>query len=107
LTTIMPPICGKGSLFSILYSLLFYSLINPEGVPVKKKPTIEFEIEVTRRDIDQAHRLGLTGAQMIERTVERALQKLENVGDRSLAKRRKRSGRPEFWWQRRRTPGRR
>jgi len=71
----MPPICGKGSLFSILYSLIFYSLINQGGVPVKKKPTIKFEVEVTRRDIDEAHRLGLTGAQMIERSVERALKK--------------------------------
>jgi len=92
---------------SILYSIFStFSFINQGGVPVKKKPTIEFEVEVTRRDIDEAHRLGLTGAQMIERSVEGALQKLENVGDRSLAKRRKRSGRPEFWW-RRRTPGRR
>jgi hypothetical protein len=74
---------------------------------VKKKSTVGFEVEVTQRDIDEARRLGLTGAQMIERSVERALQKLKNVGDRSLAKRRKRSGRPEFWWQRRRTPGRR
>jgi hypothetical protein len=71
---------------------------------MKKKQTVEFEVEVTQRDIDEAHRLGLTGAQMIERSVERALKKKELASALSLRKRRE-SGRPQFWWQRRRQPG--
>ena len=36
---------------------------------------VGLNVEVTQRDIDESHRLGLTGAQMIERSVERALKK--------------------------------
>jgi hypothetical protein len=71
---------------------------------MKKKQTVEFEVEVIQRDIDEAHRLGLTGAQMIERSVERALKKKELASALSLRSRRK-SGPPHFWWQRPRQPG--
>jgi len=65
---------------------------------------VGLNVEVTQRDIDEAHRLGLTGAQMIERSVERALKKEELASALSLRNRRE-SGRPHFWWQRRRQPG--
>jgi hypothetical protein len=71
---------------------------------MKKKQAVEFEVEVTQRDIDEARRLGLTGAQMIERSVERALKNKELASALSLRSRRK-SGRPHFWWQRPRQPG--
>jgi len=62
---------------------------------------VGLNVEVTQRDIDESHRLGLTGAQMIERSVERALKKEELASALSLRKRRE-SGRPQFWGQRRR-----
>jgi hypothetical protein len=43
---------------------------------MRKKPTMDIEVEVTQQDIDEAVQRGLTGAQMIERSVERALQRL-------------------------------
>jgi hypothetical protein len=61
----------------------------------RKKPggEITIKFEVTPRDINEAAQLGLTGAQMIERSIARALAKMENVSDRKLAKRRP-PGRP-------------
>jgi hypothetical protein len=70
----------------------------------KPAEMVELNVDVTRRDIDEARRLGLTGAQMIERSVERALKKKELASALSLRNRRE-SGRPQFWWQRRRQPG--
>jgi hypothetical protein len=38
---------------------------------------IEFQVEVTAQDIAQAHEDGITGEEMLERAVERAVCELE------------------------------
>lgn len=47
----------------------------------KQKPAAdevaELQVEVTQEDIDEASALGLTGEEMVERVIERALGKKE------------------------------
>ena len=39
--------------------------------------TLELNVEVTQTDIDEAVRLGLSGEELMERAIERALRKKE------------------------------
>jgi hypothetical protein len=45
--------------------------------PKPEPETMTLDVEVTREDIDDAIRFGRTGAQMLQRAVERALRKKE------------------------------
>jgi len=63
---------------------------GPDASDHSPNRIIEFDVELTQRDIIEAVRLGLTSAQMLERCVKRALQELENAAARKLAQRRRR-----------------
>jgi hypothetical protein len=51
--------------------------VDPLAFNVRPPEPFDLRVEITREDIDDAFRLSFTGAQMLERSVERALAKLE------------------------------